>query len=466
MGVDRSRLPAVGPDPPFAFPPIVKRRLETGLHLWTVQRPDLPVVCSLLVLPYGAAADPPHRPGLAALAGDLLDEGAGERSADEIHAALQAMGAQFDIEVSADATWLALTTLTSFVEDGLALVAEMVARPRFEASEFLRVRDLRLSRLRQLRSLPSAVADRMLLEALYRDHPYGHWPLGTEASLAAMQRDEVAAFHYGMADPAWATLIMVGDLSADQAARMVEQVFSVWKPSGNPGEELARARHRLAQAVSQVPPQAGRPRPLVVDRARAPQSELRVGQVAAPRNTPDYHALLVLNTVLGGQFTSRLNMKLREEKGLTYGARSVFDFRRGVGPFIVSVAVQADATAAALEEIRAEIGAIRGPRPVSEEELTRARAALVRGYPRNFETVDQIARAVAQLVVHGLPDDEFARFGPAVAAVDLERVAEVARRYLNPERLVPVIVGDGALVASLLSRIGFDEPVVVSLEER
>lgn len=463
MPIDRSQLPPLGPDPPFRFPPIVKRCLESGLGLWVVERHDLPVVSLVLVLPDGAAADPPHRPGLAALAGDLLDEGAGERGAIEIHEALAAMGAQFDVEVGVDATWLTLTVLTPFLEEGLALVADMVARPRFEVAEFQRVRDLRLNRLRQLRSLPPALADRVFLETLYRGHPYGHLPLGTEAALTAVDRDEVAAFHETMADPTLSTLILVGAVTPDEAARAADRAFRIWK-SGRGERSAGEARQGHLARLMQAPSLPVGPPPVVVHRPGAPQSELRLGHAAASRHTPDYHALLVLNMVLGGQFTSRLNMRLREEQGVTYGVRSVFEFRRGPGPFIVQMAVQGDATAVAIQDVQAEIAALRGVRPPDEGELDRARAALVRGYPRNFETAEQIARGLAQVVTYNLPDDEFSRFTPAVSAIDGEQLVGVARHYLDPERLLPVIVGDGEVVVRLLEAAGFGAPVVLSVE--
>jgi predicted Zn-dependent peptidase len=199
----------------------------------------------------------------------------------------------------------------------------------------------------------------------------------------------------------------------------------------------------------------------IIPRARAPQSELRIGHVAVPRDTPDYHALVLANTILGGQFVSRINLNLREDKGFTYGARTAFEFRRLPGPFVLQVSVQTTATARAIEESIGEIAGIRGPRPVTAEELALGMAALTRGYARNFETAEQIARAVMQLALFDLPDDYFAQFVPAVSRVTAEDVARVMARHVDPARLTTLIVGDLDVVGADLRALGLGDPVVL-----
>jgi len=441
MPADRSALPRLGPDPAFQFPAITKALLPNGLRIWTVPHLGLPVASLVLLIEVGASADPPERPGLAALTADLLDEGSGDLSALEVHDALARIGAQFDVEVGPDATIVSVTTMTRFVDRGLELLADMVLRPRLDPAEFARVRQLRLNRLMQLRDVPSALADIAFARVLYGDHPYGHLPIGTEASIQAVTLDEVRTFHESSYRAARATLIAVGDIGADDMIAAAAARFADWKAADSPAP--------AAQNGNGAPVAPPRSRLSLVHKAGSAQSELRIGQVAVPRRTPDYYALLVLNTVLGGQFVSRINMNLREEKGFTYGARSTFDFRLGRGPFVLQTSVQVDATAAAVAEIIAEIGAIRGSRPVTDEELALARAALTRGYPRSFETGPQIARGLGQLALYGLPDDYFARFVPSVAAVDVDAVTSAAVRHLDPERLVTVVVSDRDKVGPL-----------------
>jgi predicted Zn-dependent peptidase len=445
MPVDRTRLPALGPDPSFTFPAIRKGALANGLRLWTVEHHDVPLVAFLLLLPTGAAADPSGRPGLAAMTGDMLDEGCGDRSALEVHDTLGRLGAQFDIEVGSDATLLSLTTLARFAGPGLELVADMLRRPRFEQKEFDRVRELRLTRLLQLRDLAPAVADRAFAQLVYRDHPYGHLPIGSEASLRGMTLAEVTRFHAGSFAPSRATLIAVGDALNEELLGHAEQAFGGTTDGNDRGSEIDPALLELPA----TPPE----RLALVHREGSAQSELRIGHAAVSRSTPDYHALIVLNMILGGQFVSRINLNLREDKGFTYGARTAFDFRRGRGPFILQVSVQTDATAEAIRESLAELTAIRGPRPATAEELTLARAALTRGYPRGFETAEQVARAAAQLALYGLPDDYFSQFVPRVSAVDSAEVTRVAREYLDPSRLLTVVVGDREKIGTSLARL-------------
>jgi predicted Zn-dependent peptidase len=454
MPVDRSRLPALGPEPAFRFPGVVKTRIDGGLDCWAIEHRDVPVVVFLLLLPVGAAADPPDRPGLAALTGDMLDEGAGGRDALEFHDALARAGAHLDIDVGPDATTLTLWTLARSAGRALELLADAVARPRFEAAEFERVRTLRLNRLRQLRDLPPAVADQLFARALYRGHPYGHLPIGAEAALRTMSLDEVVAFHRSTYAPGRATLIAAGEIDAAALEREACRVFGDWE--GAPAAPLVDP----ATLPSPEPPTE---RLVIVDRPGAAQSELRIGHVAAPRRTPDYHALLVLNTLLGGQFVSRINMNLREQRGYTYGARSAFDFRRGPGPFVVQASVQTDATAEAVRETLDELAAVRGDRPPTPDELRLARAALTRGYPRGFETAEQIARAAAQLALYELPDDYFSEFVPRVAAVTADEVARAARRHLDPSRALVLVVGDRSRVEAPLAALGLGDPVPLAV---
>lgn len=445
--VDRSRLPVPGPNPPFHFHPIVKRRLANGLDVWTVSHADFPVVSAILVLPIGAAADPLKRPGLAALTSDMLDEGSGSRSAIDMHDALARIGAIFDVETSPDATIVSLTTLAKFTDAGLSLLADMVIRPRLAELDFERVRALRLNRLLQLRDVPGIQADRVFARRLYGTHPYGHLGLGTEDSLRGMELGEVAAFH-GCYRAAEASLILVGGRSHDELQRTAEAIMSDW-----PLHEGSPAAYTVP--VLGPPADAHGNRFALVPRPNAAQSELRVGHVSADRSTPDYHALLVLNMLLGGQFVSRINSNLREQKGYTYGMRTQFDCRRGPGPFVTQGSVQTDATADSIKQILDEIRGVRTDRAPTPDELELAKAGLTRGFPRSFETAEQTARAASQMALYELPDDYFSTFVPTVEAVDESTVQRAAQVYLDPERLHAVIVGDADKVQPQLEQFGF-----------
>jgi zinc protease len=445
MAVDRSKLPALGPEPDFRFPEIARRTLENGLRVWTVEQHAVPLVSFLALLPVGAAADPRNRPGLAALTGDMLDEGCGDLDAIELHEALGRIGGHLESEIGSDATILTLTTLTRFADRGAALLADMLIRPRLESRDFDRVRELRLNRLIQLRDMAPALADRAFAQLLYPAHPYGHLPIGTEGSLRSMTLDEVGSFHRSMFSPSRVTVVAAGDASHKALADLVERAFGAWTPSA---EAVA-----TADAATYPAQRQGQERLALLHRPAAAQSELRIGHVAAPRDTPDYHALLVLNMVLGGQFVSRINMNLREDKGYTYGARTSFDFRRGPGPFVLHASVQSEVTVEAILEALSELRAIRGDRPVTSQELETGRAGLTRGFPRNFETAEQISRHAAQLALYGLPDDYFSTFVSRVLAVDESHVTRVAAEHIDPSRFLVLIVGDREKVGPKLSRL-------------
>lgn len=448
---DRSRLPVVADDELFVFPVIHKSQLPNGLAVWSVSHRAVPVATMVLLVRAGSSSDPSERPGLASLTGDMLDEGAGDRDALGVHEALARIGAQFDTEVGPDATFLTLTTLAKFRAQGMGLLSDLVVRPRFDEGEFERVRHLRTNRLRQLRDVPSATADRAFATALYGAHPYGHLAIGTIDALQRMTLDDVRGFHRRAFRPENAVLIVVGDQTHDEAMLQAGTAFGEWRadapvPFAPPDVDVpAEPRHRL----------------LLVDRPKAAQSELRLGHRAVPRRTPDYHALVLANLVLGGQFVSRLNMNLRENKGYTYGARSWFEFRLGPGPFQMSASVQTEVTMEAIREALAEMTALRGERPIMPAELDTARATLTRGYPRNFETADQIARSVGQLALYDLPDDYFATFVPRMATLPLAEVQSAAARHLHPERVVALVVGDAERVGPTLEALELGPPKVI-----
>ena len=449
--VDRTRLPVPGPPKALTFPALEKSTLPNGLRLWTVRHAQVPVIGFLLLVRRGAASDPPGKEGLAATTADMLDEGSGQWSAIDMHQKMARIGAQFDTDIGSDATVASMTVLTRFVEPALALLSDIVARPALREPDFARVRQLRLHRLKQLRDMPATVADRAFLRLLYGGHAYGHSPIGNEAALASITIDDVRAFHASAIRPSDATLIAVGDTDHQEIARIAAAEFGEW---------IGTAHERPADDgpwPAHVPL-------AVVSRPGAPQSELRIGHVSAARDTPDYHALVVGNMILGGQFVSRINLNLREDKGFTYGARTSFEFRRRPGPFVLQVGVQTAATVRAIQESIAELVAVRGPRPVTPEELSLATAALTRGYARNFETAEQIARGAMQLALYDLPDDYFAQFVPNIERITCADVTRAMTAHLDPSRLTTLVVGDLDVIQPDLGGLAMGSPSVLAAD--
>lgn len=453
--VDRSRLPVPGPPRPFHFPGMTRTRLSNGLDVRVISHRSIPVGAAVLLVPGGSSVDPPGLSGLVSITADLLDEGSGGSSALEISDRIARIGGDLDVEVGPDATIVSLITLERFLDTGLEIVREVATAPTLADEDFARVRQLRLERLRQMKDLPAALADRAFAEVLYGTHPYAQPTLGTTVSLPSITLDEVRTCHARMFQPDGATLVVAGDRSVAELTEAAERAFGSW--TADPGvSSMDRDRGR------QAPPRQAAARLTAVARPGAAQSSLRMGHVAASRSTPDYPALVLLNTVLGGQFVSRLNLNLREDKGFTYGVRTGFDLRRGKGPFVLETSVGTEVTAAALTEAFREIREVRGDRPVTADELALARSAVSLGYPRGFETVQQVARSAAQLALHELPDSYFEDFVPMLDAVTLDEVTNAARRYLDPDRMATVIVGDVDKIGNSLGPLGLGDMQIVS----
>jgi predicted Zn-dependent peptidase len=447
MGAFPEQPPAVGPPTVVSFPPIVRERLSNGLAVWVIEQARMPVASMALMIDRGTSSDPGDRPGRAALSADLLDERAGDRDAIQLADAFERLGSHLNLDVGPDVMRFEATTLSRFVAPVLDLIADVVSRADFGSEDFERVRELRVNRLRQLSRQPGAVADRAFLTAVFGSHPYGHGAIGTTPSLEAITVDDARRFLGEAVVPQGSTLVVAGAVRAGDVLAAAGAAFASWTGSGERLALPAAERDRDV-AVS------------VIDRPAASQSVGRVGHLGPPRRTDDYHVLLVLDAVLGGQFSSRINQKLREEKGLTYGARTSFGFRRAAGSFACEASVDAERTAEAVEEILHAFRAIRDEAPVTEDELERAKAALCRGYARNFETPGQVARAATQLATFDLADSTFDEFVPRIGAVTADAVTRAAQQYVRPDESSVVVVGDLARCRASIDAIG--RPVVES----
>lgn len=447
MSVDRTGLPVPGPDRPFHFPRMVRRTLANGLELRAVRHRSVPVVSIVLLVPGGSSLDPADRHGLVSMTAGLLDEGSRGQSALEIADRLARMGGDLDIEAGMDAVVVGLTALDRFFETALALVYEMVVEPSLSDEDFTRIRTLRLERLKQMKDHAPSLAERAFAQVLYGAHPYGHLSFGSTEALSAMRVEETRVTHASMMVPSGSTLVVVGDRPEEELLDLAARTFDPWRAASS---VLALDR----QAALAAPPALPEVALGVVARPGAAQSELRLGHVCASRSTPDYPALLMLNAILGGEFVSRLNLNLRERKGYTYGVRTGFNLRRGLGPFVVQTSVGTDVTAAAITEALEEVVSIAGARPPTAEEVAQAFASLSKGYPRGFETGVQVARSVAQLALHHLPDSYFEDFVPRLSTVTTDDVGAAARRYLSPNKMTTVIVGDLDKIGATLPGVG------------
>jgi zinc protease len=428
--LDRSKRPPVGAAPGVTAPVVVKRTLTNGLAVWIVRRPQLPQLTAVLGIRAGSADD--LKPGLAAFTAALLDDGTARRPARDFVNAVDYLGASLTASAAEEQTWITLATLNKHLDPALDLLGEMISQPAFLAEEVERERKSRLQALRQQRDQPVTVANLAFQRVVYGiDHAYGRPLQGTVSTVEGIAREELRSFHQRFYVPQNAVLVVVGDVSEADLVPRLERAFAGWNGEG------------VTPTPFPVRPAARGAGVYLVDKPGAAQSEIRIGHPGAPRTTtPDYYALQVLNTLLGGQFTSRMNLNLREKKGFTYGARSQWSFRRGDGPFFASAGVFTAKTDSAVTEFLRELRDVRGPRPATAEEVEFARNALIRSYPRRLETNDSVASLLAELAYYGLTEAEITDYNKRVAEVGPEDVTRVAAKYIDPEQVAVVVVGD------------------------
>ncbi len=425
---DRSKPPAPGPPAKLELPAIQKLALSNGIPVLFIERHRVPLVQVSVVVRAGAAADPRGKAGLANLTAEMLDRGAGGRSTLELSDAVDHLGADLSAGAGWDETLVGLNVPSQRLAEALPLLADVVRRPAFPEEELERVRKELLTELLQWRDEPRALVRVAFARALYGDHPYGGVTEGSEKSLRAMTQADVRGFHASWFEPGNVTLVAAGDVTPQVLQARLEDAFGSWKGSGVRRAPVPAARQPRGRSV------------WLVDVPDAAQSEIRIGRVGPPRNTPDYFPLVVANTLLGGSFASRLNQNLREQHGYSYGAGSVFDFRLSTGPFFAAAAVQTDKTAPAISEFFKELEGIR--RPVSEDELARVRNYVALRYPAGFETVGELAAKLEGKVLFDLPDDYFTTYMDRVAGVTAADLARVTAQWIDPNTVVVVVVGD------------------------
>lgn len=437
---DRTRPPVLGPPPKVSLPPIVTRQLPNGLRLMVVEHHELPVADFILLVGSGGTADPAGKMGVANLTAAMLREGTTTRKSLEIADQIAFLGVRLNAGSSWESSTLSLHTPTAQLDSALALFADVALRPSFPANEFDRLKKTRLTELLQLKDQGPAIANIAYPAIVYgSSHPYGARLLGTEGSVAGLSVADLQSYYGSNFRPNNSTLIVVGDVTPAQIEQKVNRFFGGWQ------------RGDVTPVKYTDPPKAGTTTVYLIDKPGAAQSSFRIATVGVPRSTRDYFALTVMNTILGGSFTSRLNNNLRETKGYTYGARSQFDMRRAAGPFIASAEIVAAKTDSALIEFMKELTAIR--QSVPPEELSKAKRYLQLQLPSDFETTQQIAGALVPVAMYGLPLDYYNNYVQNIEAITPADVERVARQYVNPGSLAVVIVGDRKSIEPTLKAV-------------
>ena len=430
----RSRIgggksPSPGPASPLQLPIPVSFHLENGLTVYLLEQHSLPVVSANLVVLSGSDRNPPDLPGLASFAAEMLDEGTSRRSALQIACDADQLGASLSTGSNMDASVVAFRSLKRNIAAVFELAADVLLNPEFPEGEVERLRHDRLTQILQQRDNPHTLAAKAFFAALYgTHHPYGYIELGTDASNRAIRRQELARFWQDGYSPTVAALIVAGDITEGELRSLAAEHLGSWRGT----------------ASTAAPPavgSSGERRIVIVDKPGSPQTALRVGHIGIARANADYVPVTVMNATLGGLFSSRINMNLREKHGYTYGASSAFLYRRGPGPFLVGTSVRTDVTAPAVSEILNEIEQMRS-RDVLPEELATAKDSIARSLPGLFETTPQAASTIGQLFVHDLPADYYRSLPGEIDGVTADDVRRVAGKYLQPGQMIVVAVGD------------------------
>lgn len=445
--------PQAGTPGPHEFPQATRFTLANGMRVIVAPMHRLPLVSVIALIDAGAAGDAAGREGLAMLTAAALAEGTVDRDGPALVEALERLGTAVDSGAEWDDATVQLTMTSARFDDAIALLAEVVIAPRFAEGDVERLKAERLAELLQQQVEPRGLADERFARVVYAPTSrYAHAAGGSSATVRALNASQARAWHALRYGNTSTTLIVAGDVTSEQVRSVVERRFGSWSRPVEPTPAVHAEARSGKRAVH------------VVAKADAPQSELRVGHVGLPRGHRDYFSVVVMNAVLGGLFSSRINLNLREEHAYTYGAHSGFDWRRAAGPFVVETAVKTEVTDAAVREILLEIDRIRDAE-VTVDELDLATKYLTGVFPIRYETTGAVASALALATVYGLPDDYFSTYRDRISAVTRGDVLTVARTHLRPEAMQILAVGDAATVTEPLAALQLGTPSVTTADE-
>jgi zinc protease len=446
---DRTVIPKAGADPVAKIPRWTTSKLSNGAELIVIERHTLPLVFFDMRFVGGSSQlEPADKPGLGSITASMMTEGTTVRSADDISNALQLLGTAVQFFIASENGGVQFRSLKDKFEPTLDIVAEELLHPAFPAPALDRLKQRNIINLRLNMDRTSGIAGAVYPKLLYTTaHPYGRTP--TEASYAAITRDDVVAFHKAFFQPSRAVIVVAGDITPADARKKVEKAFAAWPAGGSP-----------ATFAYPAPPAPKPTTVYIVDKPNAAQSTFSIGLVGPPRGTPDYYALRVMNNLFGEQFQSRINANIREDKGWSYGVGSNFAYGRGPGQFRAGGEIQTDKTDSALVEFMKEIRGIRGERPVTAEELATAKAALIQSLPRSLASLAGVSGMVDEIYLNGLPQDYWTEFQKRINAVTVADVERVARQYIDADHLTILIVGDRSKIEAPVRATGV-APVVV-----
>ncbi|HJQ20617.1 MAG TPA: pitrilysin family protein [Gemmatimonadaceae bacterium] len=447
--LDRTEQPPVGPKPTARVPSWTKSTLSNGAQLIVSEKHELPLVSVTVNFIGGRTQfEDPAKLGTAQLTAQMLSEGTTTRTGDELADAQQLLGTQIGTSIGAESGSIGFTALSSKLAPALDLLADMMLNPTFPADALERRRGQTLVALTQAKDQPNAIASNVFSRVVYGDqHPYGR--VMTEETVKAITRDDIVNFHRAYFQPARAIITIVGDVDPAAARAAVEKAFAKWPAGGS-----------AATFDYPAPPAPKNTTIFLIDKPNAAQSTFALGIPGPARNTPDYYAIQVMNTILGTLFQSRLNHLIREVRGFSYGVGSGFSFGRGPGPFRAGGDIVTAKTDSALVDFIGELRGVQGGKPFTEDEIQQGKESLIQGLVRRFESVGATGGSISGVYVQDLPENYFQTYAANVNAVTADDLVRVAKKYIDLDHLNIVIVGDRATIEEPLRKTNI-APIVV-----
>ena len=446
--IDRTKRPVGKPAPKVELPEIQKATLKNGLKIWLVERHQLPTVAFNLVIQTGSDHDQINQPGVASMTADVIDEGTKTRDALQISDALESIGANLNVGANLDGTFMTLNILTKYLEKGIDIFSDVLTNPTFPQKEFDRLQKTRLTSLMQQKDQATMIANNAFSFILYgASHPYGINPSGTETSIKSMTIGDLVKFYQTYYRPNNASMIIVGDIKMNDIIPLLEKSLAEWEPADVPEFNIP-----TAPAIEKM-------KVYLVDKPGAAQSEIRIGYPALARSTPDYFPVTLMNRMLGGQFTSRINLNIREKRGFTYGARSGFSFQKGAGPFTASAGVHTDKSDSSVHEFLYELNLMH-EEGMTADELEFVKKGMVGSFALTFETSAQIAGVLQNIILYGLPENYYNTYLQNIEQVTLPDIDRVSKKYLDTSKMAIVVVGDLAKIKEPISLLNLGDIVV------
>ncbi|HEX8254897.1 MAG TPA: pitrilysin family protein [Thermoanaerobaculia bacterium] len=440
--IDRTKAPEPTAPRPYQFPHITRATLPNGLRILVSENRNAPLVSLRALVRSGADHDTVHTAGLASITADMLDEGAGTRDAIRIAEDVGLLGGALGTGADWDATYVSFDVLSRNAEAAMSIFGDVTARATLPQDGLERVRAERLNDIIQQRNDPGAIAGKRFASLLYGTGAYGNSVAGNADSVGRLTLDDVRRFYEQHYIPNHSSIVISGDIDPASAVDLVTRALVDWQPGVEPPRPTVAARPIDASRI------------YIVDRPQAVQSEIRVGHLGVPRSCEDYFPLAVMNAIFGGVFNSRINLNLRERHGYTYGARSQFAFRRQAGPFVIAAPVRNEVTRESVSEMLSELRRIRTG-DIENLELDDVKNYLMGVFPATVQTASDIAGRLIDMELYGLPEDYFDRYRENIAAVSKDEITRVAHKYLDPDRVLVVIVGNASQIREPLGSLGF-----------